>query len=473
MMCVTGGTNGILTDGGGDNKSINNSAENNQNGITFNSSVNSSLITNIVTNNNVNGISLINSSHDHLEGNSITGNSLNGIYENSSDSGFLINNTIARNVNGVIFENSNDSIINGNLISDQTTGNAIALNSSYSNVILNNTVSGNNGPDAVGIYLNGSGDNLISNNWFSNNDDFKLEGLSHGNIWNISKTGPETNIYGGLYQGGNYWAQPNGLGWSEITSDRGDGFGVAALMLDDNNYDYLPLTNFTPKPIPPKPIPQKPDGEYTYRFPWPNMSYWGSKYIEDTFPDQVSSCRPVEVSVTFENNGTVPWTYERRVALTAEPGDEMKFTPTRIELEPGTVVNPGEYYTFNFTLGMPCNAGPYNLRYRMTYDGSSQSAGVKFGDVFVNTIIVTDGKVQQVKVLSSGSLLNLNKSGTLPAITLPIGVGDYQSGRLPVGESSTRRIILPAEGSKSWNSVNLTGYRDAEISPYRYRKGSG
>ncbi|MCA1916942.1 NosD domain-containing protein [Methanospirillum hungatei] len=68
------------------------------------------------------------------------------------------------------------------------------------------------------------------------------------NTWNITKTSGQ-NILGGPYIGGNYWATPNGTGWSQITADRGDGFCRAPYVYNANNTDHLPLHTRTKPPF--------------------------------------------------------------------------------------------------------------------------------------------------------------------------------------------------------------------------------
>lgn len=60
------------------------------------------------------------------------------------------------------------------------------------------------------------------------------------NTWSIPKT-PGVNIVNGPYLGGNYWASPDGDGFSQTHPDRGDGFCVAPLMIATDNIDLLPL----------------------------------------------------------------------------------------------------------------------------------------------------------------------------------------------------------------------------------------
>lgn len=84
-------------------------------------------------------------------------------------------------------------------------------------------------------------DCLIADNFFNNNRNIDIADPGAMNTtWNTPKT-RGTNIAGGPFLGGNYWATPDGAGWSQITPDRGDGFCNAPFVIDDNNTDYLPL----------------------------------------------------------------------------------------------------------------------------------------------------------------------------------------------------------------------------------------
>ncbi len=92
----------------------------------------------------------------------------------------------------------------------------------------------------VGIGMLDSGHVLIWNNYFSNDLNFAYgEGAVTVPAWNITKTFG-TNIVGGPYVGGNYWANPAGTGWSQTHPDRGDGF-TEPYVIAANNTDFLPL----------------------------------------------------------------------------------------------------------------------------------------------------------------------------------------------------------------------------------------
>lgn len=104
------------------------------------------------------------------------------------------------------------------------------------------TISGNRIANCdTGLYLIDASC-IITNNNLNNtvniNDD---EG--RGSILNNTKIAGK-NIVGGPYLGGNYWAKPDGTGFSQTHSDNnGDGFAEEPYKLEGSYYsvDYLPL----------------------------------------------------------------------------------------------------------------------------------------------------------------------------------------------------------------------------------------
>ena len=104
---------------------------------------------------------------------------------------------------------------------------------------------GENGNAGIGLIQ--AHQTRIVNNWFSNTVNVYIGEKVSGTIWNTTKTaGP--NIVNGPFLGGNYWAQPDGKGFSETHPDRGDGFCDAPFAIDANNTDFLPLHTYSPKP---------------------------------------------------------------------------------------------------------------------------------------------------------------------------------------------------------------------------------
>jgi parallel beta-helix repeat protein len=101
-------------------------------------------------------------------------------------------------------------------------------------IISGNKISGCN----IGVSLDETSNNKIFNNNFNNTVNIRTENI---NLFNTKKTSGK-NIVGGPNLGGNYWAKPDGKGFSQTHSDsNGDGFAEAPYKIDDINVDYLPL----------------------------------------------------------------------------------------------------------------------------------------------------------------------------------------------------------------------------------------
>jgi parallel beta-helix repeat protein len=252
------------------NNIVNNTLKNNgAEGIKLYLSCDYNLISNNTVNNNSHGIVIYASSNNTISDNNVSDNN-NGIYIHFFG-GDSYNNTIAGNTvnnntgSGIILSyRSGNNTITGNIAGNSTYG--IRLAGSINNTITdniaknntygihlkvssfipsnNNTITGNIASyNDYGIYISSSSGNLIYNNIFNNTVNAEFYNPNR-NRWNVSKT-VGVNIIGGSYLGGNYWAHPNGTGFSQTCAD-GDGDGIcdAPHTLDVNNTDYLPLTMF-------------------------------------------------------------------------------------------------------------------------------------------------------------------------------------------------------------------------------------
>ncbi len=194
-----------------------------------------------------------------------------GILIEASDitiNGFTLNGP-GDNSNGISFVSpATDCIIENNKILNYQAG--ISLINAYSTSIENNMITENN----VGIYVDGNysnntladnnisfnkdcgykklstGNNLIYNNYFNNTENaFLMEDLESSDTWTFNKT-ESPNIIGGPYIGGNYWATPDGDGFSQIYSDtNGDGIAEEPYYLNEVNIDYLPLVPAGEAPV--------------------------------------------------------------------------------------------------------------------------------------------------------------------------------------------------------------------------------
>lgn len=213
------------------------------------------------------GIFLFSSGNNTLSGNNVLNNCYGIRLDSSSDNNTLNNNNASSNnamwnAAGISVEYSNNNTLSGNNASDNDHG--VRLYYSNINTIKDNNIS-YNGLDGVnldgnnntltgnvisdnglyygspGISISASNNNSIYNNIFNNINNIKFYD-SNTNIWNITRQSG-TNIIGGPYQGGNFWGNPNGTGFSQTCPDmNSDGICDDPLVLETNNTDYLPLS---------------------------------------------------------------------------------------------------------------------------------------------------------------------------------------------------------------------------------------
>ena len=165
----------------------------------------------------------------------------NGIYLMRTE------NTILSDVN---VDNSNDGIYLYNSNNNEVRYSSSTNNKNYGIHLYrsqNNEIHGNYfmENDDGGVYLDFADDNNIVNNVFNNVNNVENEDEDDDNSWNL----PEIvrrgvrNIIGGPSLGGNYWATPNGNGFSQICNDfNRNGICDEGYQLDENNVDEFPLT---------------------------------------------------------------------------------------------------------------------------------------------------------------------------------------------------------------------------------------
>ncbi len=106
-------------------------------------------------------------------------------------------------------------------------------------IIKSSSISNN----SLGIYLESS-NNTIYNNYFNNTNNAVASG---SNSLNVTRT-IGSNIIDGPYIGGNFWAYPDGTGFSQLCADaNADGICDSSYMSGIGNTDYLALAPFLRK----------------------------------------------------------------------------------------------------------------------------------------------------------------------------------------------------------------------------------
>jgi len=165
----------------------------------------------------------------------------------------LTNNTVVLPNGGSIgieLFNSNESAITGNTV-DAAGGSTYAafIETESSRNNLSDNVLTASGADAVAIgFYGAANDNLLYNNIINGTTPVSSDGSP--NLWNTTLDCGTTNIIGGNCTGGNFWAQPDGNGWSQNATEcnaNSNGICTSNYTMDSNNIDYLPLTNLAPR----------------------------------------------------------------------------------------------------------------------------------------------------------------------------------------------------------------------------------
>jgi len=183
------------------------------------------------------GIVTEQSNYNTISGNRASKNRY-GIYVPNSEGNEISNDTLSENKDyGILLSTGVGNNLSGNNASNN--GRGIHLGNSDSNKILDNTIVSN---EVYGLFICPKSDkNSVLNNYLNNTVN-AIPNNGTDNIYNIEKTAG-TNIVGGPYLAGNYWAKPNGLGPSEITPDTdGDGIADKVYRLENSDYvDRMPL----------------------------------------------------------------------------------------------------------------------------------------------------------------------------------------------------------------------------------------
>lgn len=429
-----------------------NTALNNFDGFVVLQSDGTVLADNVAQDNNMyaseedghNGFTLTGSSHTTLRNNTADGNPATGILVTDYDS-WGASMPSAYNV-----LDSNTVSNNGNY--------GISISGAGFNTISSNNITGNG---RTGLVLAGKGNNLVYNNYFNNADNALVSPDSTGNSWSVSPVlGP--NKIGGPYIGGNFWAFPNGTGWSETNSETSMGFtvpysiptgspaGTSQVMSvasgpSSSTTDLYPIvkTTTTPGTLPttspttsPTVVPSpSPSGDDSNPLPFvpsdsgdaawdpsfdgsalsgiggaltpPGLKpVWDSAFSGDTFPAAASSCGSYDTSVTVKNTGSTGWSSTDGVLLQASSPDGLTISPSKIPVPEGVVIAPDESWTFPVTVQVPCslNSGSGRITFRMAREAVG-GVDMPFGETFTKVITVSPQTARSAEAVSGGKVM--------------------------------------------------------------------
>jgi parallel beta-helix repeat protein len=214
----------------------NNTALNNSKyGICLWDSIENELINNTASYSDV-SVLLHNASMNSIAGNMASSSNYGMWFDSLSNNNTLTGSEAQNNKIGIDIKVSGNNVLTANSVNLNTLY-GILLSSSSGNTLNANRVISNSG---YGMYFVNSSSNTVYDNYLSNTKNLYFDGNS-ANVWNVSKN-PGTNIVGGSFLGGNYWASPKGNGFSQTNQDADyDGICDTAYNMGKGNIDYLPL----------------------------------------------------------------------------------------------------------------------------------------------------------------------------------------------------------------------------------------
>lgn len=179
-----------------------------------------------------------------FSGFTIEGSEKAGILLTGVKSCYINNNRVEGAEYGILLKGSDSNTISNNLITLDEKG--IRLESSNSNDIIDNTIAYNYGP---GISLEASSENHIYNNYFKNAENVEEKATNAENLWQ-SPLKAKQNIVRGPYIGGNFWADLEGKGYSEIGVDENsNGICDTAYNITGGGTDNYPLFPKVPNAV--------------------------------------------------------------------------------------------------------------------------------------------------------------------------------------------------------------------------------
>jgi hypothetical protein len=106
-----------------------------------------------------------------------------------------------------------------------------------------------------------------------------------------------------------------------------------------------------------------------------------------SIPGSVLAGGQYSVSITMSNTGNMNWSSSSPISLGAVgdgSGVAIEFGADRYGISSGTIVQPGQTYTFNFTVTAPSTPGTYSPEWQMVWDGHEW-----FGAIATNTVTVS------------------------------------------------------------------------------------
>jgi|GEM_PF-1225358 subtilisin family serine protease len=192
-------------------------------------------------------------------------------------------------------------------------------------------------------------------------------------------------------------------------------------------------------------------GEMSDNVVVPIRSSYDGTFVSQKVPLYMTPGRRYYVSVTFQNTGVEPWSEADLDYLVSQnPYANNTWSVVSAPIRDGTVVEPGDQYTFSFRIRAPSTAGVYNFQWRMR----NGTLKINHGEFSPNVAIPVSSNTLNSQYLGQ-SVPNTVQAGQ----TFPVTVTMRNTGTAPW--TRTENFVLASEepfANTTWgqNTVRLT-----------------
>ncbi len=162
-----------------------------------------------------------------------------------------------------------------------------------------------------------------------------------------------------------------------------------------------------------------------------------ARVTSENIPTQFEANQSFTVSVTFQNNGTKPWTFQDETMFSpvgGASGDAALFGVTKTQTIPiGTVIRPGQSMTFEYVMTAPAMNGTYYPEVRMLWEGHDY-----FGQPAVKAVKVVNGTPDTRKptatatAIATGTVNPTAQASSTPTTESKSGIPCLSSVILPL-----------------------------------------
>lgn len=180
--------------------------------------------------------------------NIVVKNAYKGMYfQYGSDNNIVFNSSISLSGDAMRFEDASNNVVNFSRIFSNDRGIRSSNRNSVNNTFVNNRIENN----WIGLFLEETHNSTFYNNLINSTSRNIVVSDRFVNYFNTYVQHGK-NIAGGRFLGGNFWAQPDGKGFSETCRDNNfDGLCDKPYVFGENNFDEVPLARKNAKtPIP-------------------------------------------------------------------------------------------------------------------------------------------------------------------------------------------------------------------------------